>query len=336
MNSFQFGSKFIGGDNPVYIISEIGINHEGSISKCKELIEQSKDAGADAVKLQTINPDLNYAPDTESYKVFKQASLSNDDTAEIFEFAKELKIDCFSTCGDFETLKFLRELNPAGWKISSGLVTHIPLIEEIISYDEPILFSSGMTGLRELEEVVSICKSNNKKSFGIFQCTSLYPAPFESLNLNCIKSLENKFDCVIGFSDHSNGILAASIAVSLGAKMIEKHFTYDSSRDGFDHKISLEHDQFKKMVLDIRNTELMLGSSEKNTEQTNENSKKYLRRVTALRKINKGEVFSTKNIGVLRVNQSFGEQPKELNNIIGKSAKNDLEPFTPISNQDHL
>ena len=136
MNSFQFGSKFIGGGNPVYIISEIGVN--GSKSKCKELIEQSKDAGADAVKLQTINPDLNYAPDTESYKVFKQASLSNDDTAEIFEFAKELKIDCFSTCGDFETLKFLRELNPAGWKISSGLITHIPLIEEIISYDEPI------------------------------------------------------------------------------------------------------------------------------------------------------------------------------------------------------
>ena len=101
-----------------------------------------------------------------------------------------------------------------------------------------------MTGLRELEEVVSICKSNNKKSFGIFQCTSLI-SPFESLNLNCIKSLENKFDCVIGFSDHSNGILAASIAVSLGAKMIEKHFTYDSSRDGFDHKISLQHDQFK-------------------------------------------------------------------------------------------
>ena len=100
----------------------------------------------------------------------------------------------------------------------------------------------------------SICKSNNKKSFGIFQCTSLYPAPFESLNLNCIKSLEKEFGCVIGLSDHSNGVLAASIAVSLGAKMIEKHFTYDSTRDGFDHKISLEYDEFKKMVLDIRNT----------------------------------------------------------------------------------
>ena len=119
--------------------------------------------------------------------------------------------------------------------------------------------------------------------------------------------------------------------------MIEKHFTYDSTREGFDHKISLEYDEFKKMVLDIRNTELMLGSSEKKiSEYTTESAKKYLRKVATLRKIKKGELFSTKNIGVLRVNQSYGEQPRELNNIIGKNAKNDIEPFTPISAKDHI
>ncbi len=316
----------------VKIIAEIGINHEGNVEKCREMIDLAVESGADVVKLQTINPDANYVKGTESYNIFKSAELTRYETATIFQHAADIGIDIFTTCGDFPTAQWVDELNPVAWKVSSGLLTHIPMVKSLASFKRPMLISTGMATIDEIDQAVNAIEviGNN---ITIFQCTSLYPAPPESLNLLSVNFLKERYGYDVGYSDHSIGNDAVFLSVATGVTTIEKHFTYDKNRQGYDHAISLEPAEFRKMVSRVRLAEIIMGSMEKTTNDSIDSSRsKYLRTIVALKGINKGETFTYDNLGVKRpLEGQRGSSPKYLEQIIGCVANQSFEVDAPVS-----
>jgi N,N'-diacetyllegionaminate synthase len=326
MNFFKIKNKIVG-NKKVFIIAEIGINHNGDFSECIKLIENAKSSGADAVKLQIINPDESYSKNTKSYKVFKKNLLSFIEINKIKNFAKKKNIILFATPGDFASLKIVKKLKFPAIKISSGLLTNIPLIMESARLNKPIIISTGFAKISEINEAIkTIRKFHN--NIAILKCTSIYPAPLKELNLLSIKSLESKFKKnVIGYSDHSLGELACLTAVSLGAKLIEKHFTLNNKQAGADHKISLMPKEFKKMVKKIRNIEDCLGK--KNvfpTKYEKKNKRFYHRTVVASSLIKKCEKLNKLNVSIKRSNiKGLRMHPRNYYKILGKTAKKNIK-----------
>lgn len=291
VNSIPFGRRVIGPGLPVVVIAEIGINHEGDPDACLRLVEAAARAGADAVKLQTIKASENYAPNTESFHLFSRAELTEKDTERVFRLARDLGIECFSTCGDRFSLDFVETLNPVAWKISSGLLTHLPLIRHAAKTRRTMLLSTGMTGMSEIRQALAVARDAGASHLGIFQCTSIYPTPSNAMNLKVIDSLAKKFRVPIGLSDHSLGTLASPLAVACGAQMIEKHISLDPQRPSFDHRVSLDPAGFKEMVDAIRLAESMLGDAKKNVPTpVMESAEKYLRCLASRKHIAAGKL----------------------------------------------
>jgi N,N'-diacetyllegionaminate synthase len=322
--------------NKVYIIAEIGINHEGDVEECRKLIVSAIESGADAVKLQTVNADLNYVPGSESYKTFKGSELTRQETSEMFNFARKNGVDIFTTAGDINTVEWVDKLNPSYWKISSGLLTHIPIVSYIASLGRPLLISTGMANTYDIELAIKSAQSVGNNNISLFQCTSLYPAPFQSLNLSVINWLKDKYGYNVGFSDHSLGDEAAFLSVGAGATLIEKHITFDSNRPGYDHAISLEPDSFKTMVNKIRLAEVMLGSPEKKvSKEVSVVRDNFLRTIVALKSIKKGELFSSNNICVKRAKKGqLSLTPDKYEKIIGRIALNSIQRNNSITTKD--
>ena len=316
-----------------YIIAEIGINHEGSIKKCLEMINSAKDCGVNAVKLQTINPDANYAKNTMSYELFKTSALSEKETREAFEHAKNIGIDIFSTVGDIPTAKLIKKLKPAAWKISSSLLTHIPLIKYLSKFNEPIIISTGLAKDKEIEEVIKLLKFRSSGSYSLLHCVSNYPAKLTELNLHKITAYKKKYKVRVGYSDHSIGTLASSLAVASGAEIIEKHFTFDNKRDSYDHKISLNYNQMRKLVEKVRKIEkIMKNNIEEKKNSIAENRKKFLRVMVAQRNIKKGTKLNKSNIAIKRVvDNSNGLPPKYFEKLINRKINTDLKKDEVIS-----
>lgn len=330
---FEFGSKKIGEGQPTYIISEIGVNHEGNVDVCAKMIEASAYAGVDAIKLQTCDAEENYVPGTESYELFSQCELSREETDKMFKYARQLGLDPFTTSPDPRTLEWVDKLNPAGHKISSGMMTNPVIIRKTCETNRPILMSTGLATQDQIDESVSwIRKYGNVEKVGLFQCTSIYPAPVETLNLAAIRGMEERYGMSVGFSDHTAGVEIAAISVFSGAKMIEKHFTLDKKKLGYDHHISLEPSEMKEMVKKIRAAEVILGKPHKNVEGALEgNAQKFLRTVVARKDIRKGSVFSEDNISLKRpLSNKRGLEPKYYYDILGRVAHTDLIKNTPI------
>lgn len=307
-------------NNPTYIIAEIGINHEGSIDLCKKMIESAAICGVDAVKLQTIDADANYVKGTGSYNIFKGAELTQEETCQAFEFAQNLGLDIFTTAGDVKTIDWVNKLNPSHWKISSGLLTHIPIIEYLANLGRPLLISTGMANELEIDLAIKTVRSSGNQNICLLQCTSIYPTPIEEVNLSVIGWLKKKYQIPVGFSDHSNGDDAVFLSIAAGASIIEKHFSLDINRDSFDHKVSLDENGLKKMVERVRLAEMLLGRKEKVvSKKIEENRVKFLRYIVATQKIYKNNTFTKYNIGIKRTPfKSVGISPKEINNIYGK------------------
>lgn len=317
-----------------YFIAEIGINHEGSKSKCFELISQAKRAGADAVKLQTVDPDESYMEGTESYEVFSKGRLTKEETIECLQFAEKMGIDFFTTAGDLKTFDWVDRLNVKYHKISSGLFTHTPLIMRAIQSSKPLILSTGMANDDEMDEVINLLRLHNKK-FTLLHCVSKYPTPLEMANLCRMNYLKEKYNVEIGYSDHCLGIQAVQIAVAAGAKMIEKHFTFSKNRAGYDHHISIEEHEFLEMVTKCREIETALGQVEDFAQVVNANRSKYLRCIVAGKKILKGDKFSSENVSIKRPIQGIqGMKPKDYLSLIGKTAKLSYEYNQPISDTE--
>lgn len=318
----------------VFIIAEIGINHEGNINSCLKLIKKAKYAGADAVKLQTINPNNNYVSNSKSFEIFNKGILSIEETKKAFNYAKKNKIKIFTTCGDVNTAKWVEKLNPIAWKISSGLIHHIPLISYLSKFKRTMILSTGIAKFEEVGTAVKAVRAKGNNKIVILQCTSNYPVRNENINLSKIRLYKKKYKCEVGFSDHSIGSDAAFLSVAAGATYLEKHFTLNKKSKGFDHKISLEPKEFKNMVHKIRLAEKMMGSKNLKLEKNILKIRNTLKRIIVAKKdIKKGDKLSEENLSIKRgFNAKKSLPPVMINKIIGKKSLKYAKKDSNITN----
>ena len=313
----------------IFIIAEIGINHNGSFKKCKKLIKLAANCGADAVKIQTINPDESYHTSSKSYDIFKNKDFTLKELIELKKFATKEKIVFFSTPGDISSLKKIIKANFNLVKVSSGLLTNIPLINEIAKCKKPIIISTGMSKELDIDYTVSKLKKNE---FYILKCTSIYPANDIDLNLNSINYLSKKYNVICGFSDHTQDALASIAAASKGARIIEKHFKMSKFDKCPDEKISMDPENFKKMCYQIRRVEKMLGN--KNFQSTKKELKlreKNYRYIFSAKDLYPGDTLNLKNINFKRSNLKQKKiEPKNFNLILKKKVKKFIKSDTPI------
>jgi sialic acid synthase SpsE len=317
---FTIGGRWIGGDAPCFVIAEVGINHGGSEELCAAMIDAAAEAGADAVKLQTVTPEESYHPDTESYRIFSKATLPTAAYGRLSERANSRGVVLFSTPGDPTALRELVALGAPAIKISSGLLTNLPLIEKSAATGKPLIISTGMARAEEVEDAVKVARASGCRDMALLQCTSLYPAPAASLNLRAMQALEAIGGCPVGYSDHHAGHLAVVAAVARGAKLIEKHFTLDTKLPGADHAISVDPAEFAVMVRALRDVEAMLGSAKKQPviEEEPLRSGRH-RRLVAARDLSAGTVLSESDIFLMRLPGDREALPaRDLNRVLGR------------------
>jgi sialic acid synthase SpsE len=335
----KIGKKIIGDKCPVFIVAELGINHNGKLNLAKKMITAAKQAGADAVKLQSFvtedfvgDKKLMYTYKsrgkivTESqYNMFKRVEIDKKMQAELFKYAKQAGIIIFSTPQDnsYQSVDYLcsNKINMPAIKIGSDDLTNLPMLAYYAKKKKPIIISTGMAVLNEVKDAVETIKNQGNSQIIILKCTSLYPTPPEEANLAQIKILQKTFkDCLIGFSDHTQGSTAAVIAVIQGAIMIEKHFTLNHNLPGPDHWFAAEPAELALLVKQVRQAEKMLGNSELVLSKE-ENKIKFIARrsIMAAKAIKKGQRIEVSDLECKR--PGTGLPPKYLSKIIGKTAQ---------------
>lgn len=260
---FTIEGHAIGEGAPCFVIAEIGINHGGSEEIAEQMIRAAAASGADSVKFQTVDADASYMPGTASWKEFSGKGLSLAAQTRLNVLARQLGMVPFSTPGDEASLDLMLASGMRAAKVSSGLMTNLPMLRAIGASGLPVILSTGMAELAEVTAAVDVLKQAGCQDLLIMQCTSLYPAPAPTLNLRAIITLREAFGCAVGFSDHSMGDHAAIASVALGASMIEKHFTLDRRLPGPDHLASLEPSELAVMIRRLRETAEALGDGVK-------------------------------------------------------------------------
>jgi len=318
------------GDNfPTFIIAEIGVNHNGKKNIAKKLILKAKKAGANAVKFQTFKASDLASPTSKFYPILKDFELDEADFSELSDFAKQENIIFFSTPSSKDDVDFLTKIKVPAFKISSGDLTNIPLLEHIALKRKPILLSTGMGNFKEITLAVkSIIRKKNKK-IAILHSVSGYPTPINEVNLNVIYSLRHKFPFPIGFSDNGNGIDVSCIAVATGAKLIEKHFTLNKKMIGPDHKMSSDPLEFTTMIKRIREIEIMLGSYQKTLQPSEKiNVIQARKSITAIQTIKKGTKITKDMITIMR--PATGISPKYINKVVGKKTKKQIVNYESL------
>lgn len=324
-----------------FIIAEAGVNHDGSLKKALKLINVAASAGANAVKFQTFKaedlatksaPKADYQIKNSSkkkesqYEMLKKLEFSKKMHKACIKRCKEKKILFISSAFDIKNLFFLKKLNINIFKVPSGEINNIPYLETLGKFNKKIILSTGMSNIGEIKLAINtLIKNGTKRSkISLLQCTSAYPAPPEEINLRTILTLKKKFKLVVGLSDHSTGVIASSAAVTLGAKIIEKHLTLNKNLKGPDHKASLDPKEFKNMVNNIRIAEKMLGSFIKKITKSEKKNIKIVRKsIVALKNISKNERFGKSNITCKR--PGTGIKPKFFKKILGKKSKKNFK-----------
>ena len=321
----------------VFIIAELSANHAGSLELAKKTIKAAKLAGANAIKLQTYTPDsltLNCKKDDflikdglwkgkNLYELYERAKTPYSWHKELFECAKNEGIICFSTPFCKQDLEFLKEFNLPAYKIASFEANDENFIRLVAKEQKAVIVSTGIASEDELFRICEIFKEEKNENLMFLKCTSAYPSKIEDLNLNAIKTLREKFKVEVGLSDHTLDNLSSIVAVSLGARVIEKHFILDKNLDSEDAKFSLDFDEFKNLVKDIRNTEKSLGDGRLVLNDKILKNRTFARSLYASKDIKKGEKFSKDNVKSVR--PSFGLHPKFYNEILGKIATKDIQ-----------
>lgn len=336
INSFSIGNRQIGDGHPVFVIAEVGINHHGDEALCAEMIAQAAKSGADAVKLQTVNADESYVEGTVSHTEFTNKSLSDDALARLTALARKLDIVLFSTPGDFASLEQMCRHQMPGVKISSGLMTNLPLIGEIGKRGLPVIISTGLAYESEIAEAVQVAQQSGASGVAVLKCTALYPAPDNTLNLMAMVTMGERFGVPVGYSDHTLDDVACIAAVALGATVIEKHFTLDSKRAGADHRISMEPAPFAAMVDKIRRLEQMRGDETimPVAEEIAARPERH-RCLVARVDIPAGGVFSSDNVGLKRpLPGTAGLTPARYIEVLGKQALVDIKRDQPIQGSE--
>ncbi|EFU69666.1 pseudaminic acid synthase [Aliarcobacter butzleri] len=321
-----------------FIIAELSANHNGSLQTALDSIKAAKECGANAIKLQTYtadtltlnsrNEDFMISGGTlwdgrNLYELYQEAYTPWEWHKELFDYARSLDIDIFSTPFDKTAVDFLETLNPTAYKIASFEITDYELVRYTASKQKPIIISTGIATIDEIQDVVNICKSVGNENIILLKCTSEYPAPLNEANLKTISNMKETFGVEVGFSDHTLGIVAPVVAVTLGAKVIEKHFIIDKSIGGADCGFSMDKKEFKQMVEAIRDAEKLIGVVDYSLNEKRKKQRRFARSLYISSDIKKGEVFTLENIKSVR--PFYGLHPKYLNDILGKVAKKDYK-----------
>lgn len=334
MKSIRIKDVKIGVGQPVFIVAEAGINHNGDVELAKRMIDIAKEVGADAIKFQTFKTEellskkylkrpRHLTGKKDLFDLIKSWELGQRDFKEISEHAKKRKIIFFSTPLDKESVESLFKLNVPVMKIASCDLTNLPLISYVAKLGLPIILSTGMANLGEIEEALDTIYSCNNKKVILLHCVSSYPAPIREVNLRVINTLSQIFQVPVGFSDHTRSISVPIASVALGARVIEKHLTLDKKMPGPDHKASSDPEEFRQIVKGIREVELALGSFTKKQTLSEEKIKKAMRRsIVARKKIPAGTKLTEEMLSIKR--PGTGIPPKFFEILLGKTAKRDI------------
>lgn len=330
-------------DKKVFIIAELSANHNQNFQTAIDSIKAIKECGADAVKLQTYTPDTitidcdneyfqikqgTIWDGTTLYQLYQKAYTPWDWQPHLKKIAGELGLICFSSPFDKTAVDFLEEMNVPAYKIASFEITDIPLIEYAASKGKPMIISTGIATEEDIRDAIDACKRMNNDQIALLKCTSSYPAPIEDANLNTIPYMKEKFNTAVGLSDHTMGTVAPVVAVALGARIIEKHFILDRNLGGPDSAFSLEPDEFKKMVEEIRNAEKALGKASFEINEKIKKSRTFARSLFVVKDIKAGQPLTEENVRSIR--PSYGLHPKYLKQILGRKAKTDIKKGTPL------
>ena len=341
MSSVVIDGKNIGEDYPPYIIAELSANHNGSIETAIQTISEAKKCGAHAIKLQTYTPDtMTINSDKEDFKIngglwdgynlyelYKEAHTPFEWHKELFNHARKVGISCFSSPFDETAVDLLEDLNAPAYKIASFEATDLPLIKYIASTKKPMIMSTGMANLHEIEEMVDAAKSNGCKDLILLHCISSYPAPTEQSNLLTIPDMKSKFDVQIGLSDHTTSNTAAVVATALGATIFEKHFILDRSSVGPDSSFSIEPDELQSLCAETFNAWKSLGLAGYDTKPAEEANLKFRRSIYFTKDIRKGDVVTKEYIR--RIRPGFGLEPKYYDDLLGEKVNCDVSAGTP-------
>lgn len=339
--NIKINNNTIGSGNPVYFIAELSANHCGDFEIAKKSIKAAKDCGADAVKIQTYTADsitLNCKSDIFKikggtiwddkylYDLYQEAHTPWDWQPNLKKYADDIGITLFSSPFDNSAVDFLEKMNVPAYKIASFEAVDIPLIEYTAKKGKPIIISTGICSKTEIQDAVDACKRVGNNQIILLKCTSAYPAKLENMNLLTIPDMINKFNVIAGLSDHTMNIETPVVAVSLGACVVEKHFTLDRNLGGADSAFSLNPEELKQTIISIRNAEKLLGSV---NYSISENNRKFARSLFIVKDLKKGDVL-TENV-IRSVRPSNGIAPKYYKHILGKKVNTDIKFGTPLS-----
>jgi len=339
----EISGRHIGPGNPTYMVAEMSANHNQDLDQAVQIIRAAKEAGADAIKLQTYTPDtITLNCHTEHfrikgtmwegrnlYELYSKAYTPWEWQPKLKQVADELGLDCFSTPFDFTAVDFLEKMDVPAHKIASFELVDLPLIRRVACTGKPVIISTGMASLAEIEEAVHAFRDAGGKHLVLLKCTSAYPSPPEEMNLRTIPHLAGAFGVPVGLSDHTLGIAVPVAAVALGACVIEKHFTLSRAAGGPDAAFSLEASEFKAMVEAVRAAEKALGRVSYEVTEKEKASCVFRRSLFVVEEMKAGEVFTEENVRSIR--PGHGLHTRYLAEIIGRQASRDVARGTPLS-----
>ena len=342
----KFKNKLVGENQKCYIIAEIGSNFDGSLTKAKKLIRLAKLSGADAVKFQTFTAEnliskSGFDEKNAFQKNWKKSVWDTYKSAEfprkwhkiLNDYSKKLQIHFFTSPWDFEAVDMLNDLNPPAIKIGSGDITYNKILRYIGSKRKPVILATGASTMKEVENAVKVIKSTGNSKIILLHSVTQYPSVIEEANLLVLNKMKEKFKLNVGYSDHSPGSLIAIASVTLGACIIEKHFTENPNLTGPDHPHSMDPKSFQSMVKDIRLLQYALGNGIKKVEKTEKETRIIQRRgIWTTSAIAKGEEFTEENVKALR--PALGISISKYDSVLGKSAKKNFHAYQPIKEKD--
>lgn len=341
-DKIKIGNRVIGNGAPCYIIAEMSANHAGSLERAIEIIHAAKNSGADCVKIQTYTPDTMTIDSDKEYFKINEGTWKGENLYKLYkkaytpwEWQKRLKeetervgLDFLSTPFDKSSVDFLEDLGVNFYKIASFELTDLPLIKYIASKGKPVILSTGMGTLDEIEEAVKAVRNAGNDKLCLLKCSSAYPAVPGDMNLLTIQHLKEIFGVPAGLSDHTLGSVGAVTAVALGAKVIEKHFCISREVENPDSSFSMEPHEFEQMVKDIRISERAVGKVSYESSVGEKTNRIFRRSIFVVKDIKEGDLFTEENIRVIR--PAYGLEPKYYEDILGKSAAREIERGTPL------
>lgn len=345
MSTIRIGNRLIGPDHPPFVVAEMSGNHNQSLERALEIVEAAAKAGAHGLKLQTYTPDTmtldldegdfhisdpnSLWAGTSLYKLYGEAHTPWEWHEPIFKRCRELGLEVFSTPFDETAVDFLEALNVPCYKIASFENTDLPLIRKVVATGKPVIISTGMASIAELDETVRAARLAGCKELILLKCTSTYPATPENTNVRTVPHLRDLFNVQVGLSDHTMGVGASVSAVALGAVMIEKHFTLARADGGVDSTFSLEPEEMRQLVIETERAWQSLGRISYGASEAEKKSMVFRRSLYVVKDMQAGEAFSAENVRAIR--PGFGLPPKYLETVMGKHARTALKRGTALS-----